>query len=93
MRRGKLLTSYAEVLICIAHDPSLRQFEICKIVGITERAVVGIVAALVEDGYISLETDGRRNRYTVELDRTFSHPLGRNQRIGDLLEFLSGSIS
>ena len=58
--------------------------------GITERAAGRIVAELVEDGYVSVERKGRRNRYTVEPDLTFHHPLGRDQRIGELLEILVG---
>ena len=40
------LTSYARVLICIAHDPGARLRDIAASLGITERSACGILVGL-----------------------------------------------
>ena len=42
------LSNYAQVLLCIAHDPSIRLRDIGDQVGITERAAHRIVSELVD---------------------------------------------
>jgi DNA-binding Lrp family transcriptional regulator len=83
------LTNHAQVLLCIAHDPSIRLREIGDAVGITERAAHRIVVELAAAGYISRERIGRRNRYTIEPHLPLPDPLARGQRVGDLLAILS----
>ncbi len=57
LRRGAtnldwtFLSNHAHVLICIAHEPEVRLREVAARVGITERAVQGIVADLEERGW------------------------------------------
>jgi predicted ArsR family transcriptional regulator len=68
------LTNHAQVLICIARDPSTRLREIGETVGITERAAHRLVGELATAGYISRERESRRNRYTTHSHRL---PIGR----------------
>lgn len=89
--RWSFLTNHAQVLLCIAHDPSIRLREIGDTVGITERAAHRIVGDLANAGYISRTRDGRRNRYAVRSHLTLPEPLARQQRIGDLLAILTGA--
>jgi len=83
------LSNYAQVLLCIAHDPHIRLRDIGDQVGITERAAHRIVGELDDAGYLARERDGRRNRYTISHDLPLPDRLARNQKIGDLLEILT----
>ena len=68
-------TNHAHVLICIARQPDIRLSEVADLVGIGERAVHRIVHELEASGYLSVAKDGRRNVYTIDLDRPLRHPL------------------
>jgi hypothetical protein len=83
------LTNYAQVILCIAHDPGVRLREIGEAVGITERAAHRIVVELAAAGYISRTRNGRRNHYTIESDLPLPDPLARGQKVGDLLAILA----
>jgi hypothetical protein len=85
------LSNYAQVLLCIAHDPGIRLRDIGDQVGITERAAHRIVGELDDAGYLARERDGRRNRYTISHDLPLPDRLARNQKIGDLLEILTAT--
>jgi hypothetical protein len=84
------LTNYAQVILCISHDPGVRLREIGEAVGITERAAHRIVVELAAAGYISRTRNGRRNHYTIESDLPLPDPLARGQKVGDLLAILAG---
>ena len=84
------LTNHSHVLLCIARDPEIRLREVATEVGITERAAQRIVAELVEEGYISREREGRRNRYEVHSELPLRHPLEQSHEIGELLDLLGG---
>jgi hypothetical protein len=83
------LTSHAQVLVCIAHDPGVRLRDIGERVGITERAAHRIVAELVDAGYITRQRNGRRNQYTINAHFPLPDPIARDRRIGELLEILT----
>lgn len=83
------LTNHAHVLIAITRDPELRQRDIAHVVGITPGAVVRILADLEDNGYVTAERIGRRNRYTVNADVRLRHPLEGNHSVGDLIESLA----
>jgi DNA-binding MarR family transcriptional regulator len=63
MRKWKLLTNHALVLIRVGQHPRSTLREIAQAVGITERAALSILRLLEEDGLISRQREGRRNRY------------------------------
>ncbi|NRQ37327.1 MarR family transcriptional regulator [Nonomuraea sp. NN258] len=68
------LTHHARVLLEIARDPQARLRDIAVRIGITERAVQGIVTDLHEHGYLTRERIGRRNHYSLNLDQSFRYP-------------------
>lgn len=80
------LTNHSHVLICIAEDTSVRSRDIAGRVGITERAVQRIVTELCDAGYVTKVREGRRNRYTVHLDRPLRHPVEGHCTVSELLE-------
>ena len=91
MSAWTFLTNHAHVLICLARDPDIRVREIAEAVGITERTAQGIIADLVEAGYVHREKDGRRNRYETVDELPLRHPLESDHRIGELLEMLAAA--
>lgn len=82
------LTNHAQVLLCIARDPTVRLRDIGDAVGITERAAHRIVGELADAGYISRERVGRRNRYRIQPDLPIPDRLPREQKLGDLLALI-----
>jgi hypothetical protein len=83
------LTNHARALLCIAHDPGVRLREIATALSITERAAFGIVTDLVNAEYVLKERHGRRNRYSVQVDRPLPEALLRQRTVGHLLDLLA----
>jgi DNA-binding MarR family transcriptional regulator len=79
------LTNHAHVLIAVAADREARVRDIAERVGITERAVQGILDDLERGGYLERERVGRRNRYTLREGGRFRHPAERGHAIDELL--------
>lgn len=83
------LTNHAHVMVAISRDPELRQRDIAHVVGITPGAVVRILHDLEENGYVTAERIGRRNRYHLNTDVHLRHPLESEHTVGDLIASLS----
>ncbi|HET6985989.1 MAG TPA: helix-turn-helix domain-containing protein [Kribbella sp.] len=83
------LTNHGQALVCIASDPGVRLRDIASALGITERAAYGIVTDLVEAGYVHKAKHGRRNRYTVQVDKPLPEALLRQRTVGQLLDLLA----
>ncbi len=83
------LTNHAHVLVAISRDPDLRQRDIAHVVGITPGAVVRILHDLEENGYVTTERVGRRNRYQLNTDVHLRHPLEADHTVGDLIASLA----
>jgi DNA-binding transcriptional ArsR family regulator len=84
----RFVTNHANVLTCIAADPSIRLKDVAESVGITERTAAQIVGELEEAGYLTKSRDGRRNTYEVHADLPLRHPQHRHHTVGDLIRFL-----
>ena len=82
------LTNHAHVLVCLSRDPAQRMRNIALRVGITERAVQRIIHDLVEAGFITVDKEGRCNRYSVNDRQALRHPLEAHRTVGDLLTLL-----
>jgi len=82
------LTNHSHVLICLAENPALRLRDVAERVGITERAVLRIVADLEEAGVLTRHKEGRRNQYEVHADSPLRHPVEANCTVKSLLELL-----
>ena len=76
------------VLLCIAEDPGVRMIDVASRLGITERSVQGIVADLVNAGYVTRTRVGRRNQYDVDTSMPMRHLETQHRRLGDLLTLL-----
>lgn len=80
------LTNHTHVLVCLVRHPDFTLREVADKVGITERMVQKIVGELEEGGVLSRHKEGRRNRYTINLDVQLRHPLENAHTVGDLLD-------
>ena len=83
------LSNHTHVLVCVASDQDLTVRDIAQRVGITERAVLRIVAELEQAGVLERARDGRRNRYRIHPGIPLRHPLEAHCRIGDLLALVT----
>jgi DNA-binding transcriptional ArsR family regulator len=83
------LTNHAHVMVCLRRDPTARMRDVAAAVGITERAAQRIVSELEEAGYLEREREGRRNRYTLNMDLPLRHPLEGAHSSGELLDLLA----
>ena len=73
MAHWDFLTNHALVLIHVIDHQRSTLREIAAAVGITERAALSILRALEEDGMISRQKEGRRNRYWVNTQALLRH--------------------
>jgi hypothetical protein len=85
------LTNHARALLCVAHDPGVRLRDIAASLDITERSAFGIIADLVEAGYVVKERDGRRNRYHIQAHLPLPEPTGQERTVGEVLALLAGT--
>ena len=88
MERWTFLTNHSHVFLCLAADPEIRLRDVAEKVGITERAAQRIVADLQNEGYITTERIGRRNRYVVHPEVPLRHPMEERNAVGTLLKLL-----
>jgi DNA-binding IscR family transcriptional regulator len=84
-RHWTFLSNHAHVLLCLAADPDARLRDVAAQVGITERAVQGIVGDLEGAGVILRERQGRRNSYRLNPDAPLRHPLEAHRSVRSLL--------
>lgn len=82
------LSNHAHVLICLAGDPAIRLRDVAERIGITERAVLKIVADLESEGLVRRHREGRRNSYELNLDRPLRHPIESHHTVGELIDLI-----
>jgi DNA-binding transcriptional ArsR family regulator len=87
-RSWTFITSHAQVLLAVAHDPELRVEEIAEATRITERSAYRILSDLVEAGYLRRTRVGRRNRYELTRDLLLGDPLVEEDTVSDLLSLI-----
>jgi DNA-binding transcriptional ArsR family regulator len=83
------LSHHAHVVLAVSRDPDAPARELAATVGLTERSVQRILADLVREGYLRRERVGRRNRYRVERDAPFRHPVLDRLTLGAFVDGLN----
>ncbi len=86
-RRWTFLTNHARVLLAIAQAPDARLRTIAAACLITERGVQAIIADLEKAGYLQRQRTGRRNQYTLNLDRPLRHSAESGVTLRALVDF------
>lgn len=82
------LTNHTHVLVVLNRDPAARIRDMASEIGITDRAVQGILSDLAAAGILRVRKAGRRNEYTINRSKRLRHPLESKVRVGELLEAL-----
>ena len=90
MASWSFLINHARTLLCIAHDPGVRFRDIAVEVSMTERSAHGIVADLVDAGYLAKQKTERRNRYRIQEHLPLRDSVTRERTIGQMLDVLAG---
>ena len=75
-------------MVLVATEPRISATEIGNRLGITERPVRRIIAALEEEGYLKRTREGRRNCYSVNNNLPIPGPVMRDMAVGNLLRVL-----
>ena len=88
-KQWTFLSNHGHVLIFLAHDPAARVRDIAAAVGITERSAQIILADLEATGYLTKKRVGRRNEYTIKLEKKFRHPSESHKSIRLLLDIFN----
>ncbi len=83
------LTNHAQVLMCLAINPSERIRDLAVEVGITERTVQRIIVELEADGYLEHIRDGRRNVYKVFSRKPLRHNIEKHRQVHDLIKLIN----
>lgn len=86
--RWTFLSNHAHVLICLAKDPDVLLREVAASIGITERAVMKILADLEAEGLVRRHREGRRNSYELDLDQPLRHPLEEHRSVEELVSLI-----
>lgn len=89
MSQWTLFSNHGHVLVVLSRDPDARLRDVAHVVGITERAVQKIVRDLQDGGMISVEKQGRRNRYQLHGDVPLRHALEAHCSSGALLSLIN----
>lgn len=89
MRDWTFLTNHARALLLVAEDQDVRLRDIAASLGVTERTAFGIVADLIESGYVVKEKDGRRNRYEIRTELPLHDELPKERTVGEILALLT----
>jgi DNA-binding IscR family transcriptional regulator len=87
-RRWSFLSHHAHLLLALAEEPEARMRDLAERLGITERSVQRIVADLEADGFLERRRRGRRNAYTLHLDRSLPGGLETDIRVATLIRAL-----
>ena len=83
------MTNHTHVLVCLHRQPMLRVRDVALAVGITERAVLKILADLETAGFITRQRQGRNNTYSIHPQKPLRHPVERHRTVADLLELFN----
>lgn len=85
MASWTFLTHHAHVLVAVSQGTDSTIDQIAAQVGITSRSTAGILADLIEAGYVVKEKVGRNNHYIVNGNIPLRHPQNENANAAELL--------
>jgi len=88
--RWTFFSNHAHVLLCLTGNPESRLRDVAEEIGITERAVLNIIADLESEGIVQRSREGRRNSYQFDLDKPLRHPIERHRTVRNLVDLFRG---
>lgn len=81
-------SNHCHVLVYLDAHPDMPLREVAQAIGITERAVQGLVKDLEKSGVIERKRVGRQNQYILHRDTALRHPLEAHCTIGQILSVI-----
>ena len=88
MPSWNFITNHGAILIIVSQQRKITAREISQQLGITERAVLRIVADLDVEGFITRTRNGRANKYEVNQDLPVPGSVLKHVVVGDLLDII-----
>lgn len=85
MSNWTFLTHHGHILVALVQNPDQTIDELATKIGITSRAVSGIMNDLVEAGFVEKKKVGRKNLYVIHADTPMRHPVNQMVSVADLL--------
>ena len=85
------LTNHAHVLLSIVDVPDSRMRDLAEKIGITERAVQGIISDLEKERYLTKFRKGRQNVYKIQTRLRLRHSVERHCSILELINLIFGN--
>jgi predicted transcriptional regulator len=82
------LTNHGHIILYLSKYPHATVREISDKVGITERAVLKIIADLVSDNYIEIVKNGRNNTYSINTDKNLRHELEKQCQLNQFIKLV-----
>jgi len=83
--RWALISNHGAALAYVARHPDATLRQVAGAVGVTERSATAMLRDLREAGYVDARRVGRRNRYTVDLNRPLRRAAYQESTVGELL--------
>jgi DNA-binding IclR family transcriptional regulator len=83
------LTSHGVMLVEVTRTPEATVRELAERSSLTERQAHRVLNDLVDEGYVSRERVGRRNRYRVNESRPMRRASYAAHEVGELLRVLA----
>ncbi len=89
MSEWTFFSNYAHVLFILSTQENITIRELSSKVGITERFAHKILVDLQENGYISIQKNGRNNQYKINSTKKLRHPIEGHLKVGQLIKLVS----
>jgi DNA-binding MarR family transcriptional regulator len=83
-----LISHHGHALLALSKNPELTIDDLARVLGVTSRSVVNVLNDLEAEGYLSKTREGRRNRYTINLEAKLRHQTSAGHAVRDLLAAL-----
>jgi hypothetical protein len=91
MKGGKnwnLMATHGIVLFYIAANPESTMRQMSEALNLTERRIAQVVRDLANEGYLTVQRNGRRNSYSVNPEAPFRHPTLSHITLGKFVEMM-----
>jgi predicted ArsR family transcriptional regulator len=88
-REWSLLSTHGLVLVALAAPAPRTLNDVAAAVGVGRTTVIRALKDLQSAGMVETRRVGRQNRYVIQKDVNFRHPVMKSSHIGDLLDHLS----
>jgi DNA-binding transcriptional ArsR family regulator len=83
-----LISNHGAALVHLGSEPESTLLRLSSALGVTERTAVRIVQELRAEGYVVSRRMGRRNMYSVDIERRLRDPVLAHRTVGDFLDGL-----